>query len=110
VQFKTWVPRLAVGLAQFERLLKPSLPALTLPAPERLIGLIAILFAFVSALPLPFMHNMPAAGLVLIGLGLIERDGRAILAGIAIGAAGIAILIAVLVSVASGVGHFSRFV
>jgi hypothetical protein len=109
-QFKAWAPRLAVGLAQFERFLKPSLPALTLAAPERVIGLVTILFAFVSALPLPFMHNLPAAGLVLIGLGLIERDGRAILAGIAIGTVGVAILIVVLLSVAAGFGYFSQFI
>jgi hypothetical protein len=108
--FKAWAPRLSGGLAHIERFLKPSLPALTLAAPERLIGLIVIFYAFVCALPIPFAHNIPALGLVLIGLGLIERDGRAILAGIAVGAAGIAILIAVLVSVASGVGYFSRFV
>jgi hypothetical protein len=53
-------------------------------------------------LPIPFAHNLPALALVLIGLGLIERDGLAMLIGAAIGLAGTLIYGLVLFGVASG--------
>ena len=103
---KAWAPRLARALAQFERLLKPCLPVVTHPGPERLIGLVCIILALVSANPIPLSHQIPALGLTLIGLGLIERDGRAILSGMALGAVGVLLLAAVLFGIATGVGYF----
>ena len=100
--FQAFAPRLAGLLAKFERLLKPCLPAITHPGPERLIGLVAIILALVSANPVPLSHQLPAIGLTLIGLGLIERDGRAILSGMAIGALGVLFLALILVGLASG--------
>jgi hypothetical protein len=90
--FKAWAPRLARALSWFERLLKPSLPSVTHRGPERIIGVISVVLAIVCAIPIPLAHNIPAVALTLIGLGLIERDGRAILAGIAIGIAGVVLL------------------
>ena len=69
-------PRVASVLSWFERLLTPRVEWVTGPRAERVIGIIAIVLAMVSTLPIPFGHNLPALGLVLIGLGLIERDGR----------------------------------
>ena len=108
--FRAWAPRLAQALSWFERLLKPSLPSVTHRGPERIIGLLCLVFAVVCALPIPFVHNIPAVALTLIGLGLIERDGRAILIGTAIGIAGVVVLAVVLLGLASGVGYLSRFV
>jgi hypothetical protein len=53
-------------------------------------------------LPIPFAHNLPALALVLIGLGLIERDGLAMLIGAAIGLASTFVYGLVLFGVASG--------
>jgi len=58
--------------------------------------------------PIPFAHNLPALALVLIGLGLIERDGLAILIGAAIGVVGTVIYGLVLVGVASGLQFLIR--
>jgi hypothetical protein len=108
--FKAWAPRLARALAQFERLLKPCLPAITHPGPERLIGLVSIILALVSMVPLPLAHQLPALGLTLIGLGLIERDGRAILWGMAIGALGVLFLALLLIGLATGVGYLAGWI
>jgi hypothetical protein len=56
-------------------------------------------------IPIPFAHNLPAVALVLIGLGLIERDGVAILIGAAIGMVGTVLYALVLFGLASGL-HF----
>jgi hypothetical protein len=95
-------PRVASVLSWFERLLTPRVEWVTGPRAERIIGIIAIVLAMVSTLPIPFGHNLPALGLVLIGLGLIERDGLAILMGAAIGMAGSILLGLVIFGLAHG--------
>jgi hypothetical protein len=95
-------PRVASVLSWFERLLTPRLSWVTGQRAERFIGVVAIILALVSTLPIPFGHNLPALGLVLIGLGLIERDGLAILTGAAIGLLGSILLGLVIFGVAHG--------
>jgi hypothetical protein len=99
---KALAPRIASVLSWFERLLTPRMEWVTGQRAERFIGIIAIVLALVSTLPIPFGHNLPALGLVLIGLGLIERDGLAILIGAAIGTAGSILLGLVIFGVAHG--------
>lgn len=99
---KALAPRVASVLSWFERLLQPRLCWVTVPRAERFIGMIAIILAMVSTLPIPFGHNLPALGLVLIGLGLIERDGLAILIGSGIGLLGSILLGLVIFGVAHG--------
>jgi hypothetical protein len=99
---KALAPRVAAVLSWFERLLTPRMEWVTGQRAERIIGAIAILLALVSTLPIPFGHNLPALGLVLIGLGLIERDGLAILIGAGIGVAGSVLLGLVIFGVAHG--------
>jgi hypothetical protein len=101
-------PRVAAVLHWFEPLLTPRLHWVTTPSAERVIGMICIILAVVSALPIPFGHNLPALGLMLIGLGLIERDGLAILAGAALGLAGTILLGLVVFGVANGLGFIIR--
>lgn len=73
-------------LERLERLLRPRRPV----AGERLVGAVCLLLALVLALPIPF-GNLPVAwALIVIALGVIERDGLATLAGMAAGAAAVA--------------------
>lgn len=99
---KTLVPRVADVLSWFERLLKPRLPGVTGPYVERIVGVICVVLSLITIIPIPFAHNVPALALVLIGLGLIERDGLAILIGAAIGVVGTIVYGLVLVGLASG--------
>ena len=94
--------RVAGVLSWFERLLEPRFPSVTSVRTERLIGTICIVLALVSTLPIPFGHNLPALGLVLIGLGLIERDGLAIIFGSVIGLIGTLLLGLVIFGLATG--------
>lgn len=100
--FKALVPRVADVLSWFERLLKPRLPGVTGLSIERVVGVVCIVLALITMIPIPFAHNVPALALVLIGLGLIERDGLAIIIGAAIGVIGTVIYGLVLVGLASG--------
>jgi hypothetical protein len=99
---KTLIPRVADTLSWFEGLLKPRFPAMTGPLIERVVGALCVALALITMVPIPFAHNLPALGLVLIGLGLIERDGLAMLIGAIIGVAGTLVYGLVLFGVASG--------
>jgi hypothetical protein len=105
---KTLVPQVASVLSWFERLLKPRFPGVTGPHVERAVGAICIVLSLITMIPIPFAHNLPALALVLIGLGLIERDGLAILIGAAIGVVGTIVYAVVLMGVASGLQFLLR--
>ena len=79
-----------------ERHLRPRLPALTAPAAERLLGLAVMILAAVLALPIVFGNQPPALAIALIALGLIEKDGVFVAAGLVAGLIAIAIVAAVL--------------
>ena len=99
---KAVAPKVASVLSWFEQLLKPRMAWVTTDYAEHFIGAIAIVLALVSTLPIPFGHNLPALGLVLIGLGLIERDGLAIMIGASIGMLGTILLGLVIFGLAHG--------
>lgn len=102
---KLFAPRVIALLARIERLLKPRLLGVSGPTAERVIGVLCLLLSIISALPIPFGHMVPALALTIIGLGLIEHDGAAILLGAAVGIAGVLLLGLILFGLASGLAH-----
>lgn len=98
--FRKFAPTLASVLSYFEGLLRPRFLSVTGPVAERVIGVLSLVLAIVSTLPIPGGHNLPAIGLTLIGLGLTEHDGAAILLGVVIGIAGVILLPLVMMGVA----------
>lgn len=68
-------------LEKLEHLLKPRWQFLTKPLVERAIGLILLVLAIVITLPIPFGNILPAIAIVVISLGMIEKDGLAIAIG-----------------------------
>lgn len=77
---------IAPWLARLERALRPRWPELLGPMAERLAGLLAILLGLLLSLPIPLTNIPLAIPLVLIGLGLAERDGLMLAIGLAVGA------------------------
>lgn len=102
---KSFAPKLAAALARIEPLLTPRLPAISSPAAERIIGVICLILSILSALPIPFGHMVPALALMVIGLGLIEHDGVAILLGAALGLAGAILFGLVVFGLATKLPH-----
>jgi hypothetical protein len=101
--FRRVAQKVAQVLARIEALLKPRFAAITGPLAERLLGGLCAIVALAIAVPLPFGHNVAALGLALIGLGLIERDGAAILLGVVAAIAGVALLAFVVLGIAHGI-------
>jgi hypothetical protein len=73
-------------LLAFERLLRPTLLWLTgSPRLEQLhaVPIVVCAVLLLLPLPIPFSNVLPAWGVLLLAGGLLERDGRFILAGYA---------------------------
>lgn len=105
--FRASAKRMVKALRIVERLLKPRLSLLTSPYAERFIGGFCIMLALGAATPIPFGHSLPALSLVLIGIGLVEADGLAILVGLLLGLIGFIVAGLVISGLAHSV-HYLR--
>jgi hypothetical protein len=94
--------RIAKALSWFERLLRPRLTIMTKPFAEHALGVLCVVLGIVTSLPIPLGHNLPALATTLIGLGLIERDGVAILAGLSVAALGFVVATLLVLGLAHG--------
>ena len=77
----------AGGSRRFEKLIRPRLLALTHGATlNRFNGLMLVLLAALLMAPLPFFpftNTVPAVAIVLLAVGMAERDGVVVIAGYA---------------------------
>ena len=103
--FQKTTQQMVVALRWFERLLKPRFGLFTSPHAERFIGGFCIVLAIGAAAPIPFGHSLPALSLVLIGLGLVEADGLAILLGLTLGLIGFVVAGLVISGLAHSVSY-----
>lgn len=71
----------AGALSLGERLARPRWPAIA--RRERAVGAASLVLALLLLLPLPLFNAPPAFCLVLLGWGLVRRDGALVLAGLA---------------------------
>jgi hypothetical protein len=106
--FRTMVERAEPHLARIERLLRPRLAVMSSTLVERLLGIVFLLLSVVVSLPIPFANQPPAVAQGLISLGLIERDGAVVTAGIVASAIAIAIAIAVGGGILAGIYFAAR--
>lgn len=81
--FSALVKRIVPWLVRAENLLRPRLAGLARPPMEYLIGLLALVLAVVLVLPIPLGNMLPALAISLLALGVLERDGVWVLAGLA---------------------------
>jgi hypothetical protein len=86
-------------LVYIERYVKPRTMFARSVYCERLVGFMSLISAFAIALPLPLTNAIPALGITVISLGLLNRDGITIIVGVVIQLIGLAIgALAVLTS------------
>lgn len=79
-----------------ERYLTPRLQHLTGTKAQRLIGALAILLSLAIMLPIPLGNMLPALAIILFALGLMERDGTWVLAGLVTACIALAVVVFVL--------------
>lgn len=84
-------------IKKVEFFLKPRLGGVTQGVFSNLIGLVGLIMAISITIPLPLTNTVPAMGIALMALGVIMRDGLAVIAGAAIGLAWVGLLVYVAV-------------
>lgn len=94
--FHTLVRRIDPWLARAERLLRPRLIGLTRPPMEYVVGIVCLLLSVLLALPIPLSNIAPAMAISLLALGVLERDGWWVLAGLAMAVVAVAFVSGVL--------------
>ncbi|HEY8276633.1 MAG TPA: exopolysaccharide biosynthesis protein [Methyloceanibacter sp.] len=80
------VERALPGLERTEMLLRPRLSFILSWTGERIIGFAVLILALVLTAPIPFGNWLPACAIAIVGLAIVEKDGLATLAGLAVGA------------------------
>ncbi|MEM7211692.1 MAG: exopolysaccharide biosynthesis protein [Pseudomonadota bacterium] len=80
-------------LARVETLSRPRLAALTRPPADRLVGLALVLFSASILVPLPGTNTVPGFAVMLISMGMLQRDGLLVIVGSVLGTAWIATLV-----------------
>ena len=85
--FANLIARVAPWLARGERLLKPRLSRLARRPFDMAVGLVCLVLAVVLFLPIPLGNMAPAFAICLLSLGILERDGVWVLAGLVTAAA-----------------------
>ncbi|SPF80911.1 exopolysaccharide biosynthesis protein [Pseudoprimorskyibacter insulae] len=99
---RVWLPGLitnrSMTRADFDRLVAVTIPYVerieTLAKPriwpgsglltEQVIGLSTLVLATILLLPIPFANGLPAAAIVMLAMGLSERDGIWLIAGLSL--------------------------
>ncbi|MBU0541825.1 MAG: exopolysaccharide biosynthesis protein [Gammaproteobacteria bacterium] len=75
-----------------DRICTPRLESLSSPTHRGWLVPFIATMGFIIFLPIPGGNGTPAVALILIGLGLMARDGLAIIAGMVTGLAGIGVV------------------
>lgn len=72
-------------MKRLEILVRPRLGFMTQGAASNIIGLCGVIMALSVLLPIPLTNTVPSLGIALMAIGIIMRDGLAVLAGAVIG-------------------------
>ncbi len=80
-------------LKRIEAISRPRLTALTTKPLDRIVGLALVLFSASILVPLPATNTVPGFAVVIVAMGLLQRDGVLVILGAALGTAWIGTLI-----------------
>lgn len=88
-------------LRRIEAVSHPRLPVFTRAPGDRIVGLALVLFSMSILVPVPGTNTVPGIAVVIAAMGLLQRDGLLVLAGVLLGTAWIGALIFAGVSLLS---------
>lgn len=94
--FASLIERAVPWLSRAERLLRPRWVALCRPPAEYGVGLLCLLLSLIVFLPIPLGNMLPALAICLLALGILERDGLWVLAGLVTATGAVALVWGVL--------------
>jgi hypothetical protein len=76
-------------LEKFELFFKLKFPINNMIIATKLMGIFSLLFAIFITLPLPFGNSLPSLGIILMSIGLLNKDLILIIIGIFVGMIGV---------------------
>lgn len=79
-------------LKKLETLTKPRLSFATQGIAQNIIGLLGFIMALSVCVPLPLTNTVPSFGIAIMALGVLTRDGLAVIAGALVGMAWVVLL------------------
>ncbi|HTJ97261.1 MAG TPA: exopolysaccharide biosynthesis protein [Rhodocyclaceae bacterium] len=103
-QLEAYIKRATPAVHKMEKLVKPRLVPLTRGIALRIVGTMCLVLALIITLPVPLGHLVPGTAISVMALGLIERDGLMILAGLLIGGLALLVVIFAMIGLAAA-GH-----
>lgn len=101
--FQKLVLRLGPLIRPIERMLRPRHTYLFAPRRERAVALLLLAVALALFVPIPLSGYLPAGALLVAGVGLVERDGLVLLAGLGLGVVSIGVTAAMGAALVAGV-------
>lgn len=101
-KFTAFMRRALPYLERCERLFRPRLTFMLSWTAERLMGALILVLAIILALPIPFGNWLPALSISIIGLAMVEKDGLAVLVGLAVAGAALVVVAAVITGLIKG--------
>jgi hypothetical protein len=91
-------------LKRLERWSRPRITVLDNAVAMRLVGLLVLALALGLLFAAPIVGQIPLGiAVCLVGLGLVERDGVVVLAGFAVGSAGLALSLGFVYAIFAGI-------
>ena len=88
--------RLVPWLQRIEMVIRPRLMMVLSPAGTHFVGLACAMLAVIAIMPLPLTGWLPGISLIVVALGMMERDGLVMLAGLGVGGVAVAVFILVI--------------
>ena len=85
------------SLNRIQVLVRPRLGFITQGFFSNIIGLLGFIMALAVCVPIPLTNTVPSFGIALMAIGVLMRDGLAVLVGALIGSAWVAMLVTVTV-------------
>ncbi|MAH06049.1 MAG: hypothetical protein CL561_10880 [Alphaproteobacteria bacterium] len=84
-------------IARLEKLVKPRLAFITQGVASRLIGVCGLIMALSVTIPIPLSNTIPSFSIALMAIGVLMRDGFAVIVGAFIGLLWVVILYSLLI-------------
>lgn len=82
---------------RLEMFVRPRLGFITQGLFSNIIGLLGFVMALSVCVPVPLTNTLPSLGIALMAIGVLVRDGLAVIAGAVIGTAWVIMLVAVTI-------------
>lgn len=86
-----------VWVKRAEKVIRPRVGFITQGVFSRLIGLCGLIMALSVTIPIPLSNTVPSFAIALMSIGVLMRDGLAVLAGAIIGLVWVVVLYSLLI-------------